>query len=151
LVRPKGRGIDVRLIADKTRPCPATNGIGRLAAAGVPIWIDAQVRVAHAKTMVIDQAVTLMGSYNWTRGTAINPENLNLASSPAVAAAYAVHWRDASPCPFNVSGARTGAGRLIARKCASVRAVELSGNPRGTFGEPGNYWSSISTRNTTNP
>ena len=55
LVRAKGRGVDVRLIADKTTPCPATNGIEPLAAAGVPIWIDAQARIAHAKTMVIDE------------------------------------------------------------------------------------------------
>jgi phosphatidylserine/phosphatidylglycerophosphate/cardiolipin synthase-like enzyme len=91
LVRAKGRGVDVRLIADKTTPCPATNGIEPLAAAGVPIWIDGQVRIAHAKTMVIDEAVTLMGSYNWTRGAAANSENLNLVSSPTVAAAYAAH------------------------------------------------------------
>jgi phosphatidylserine/phosphatidylglycerophosphate/cardiolipin synthase-like enzyme len=90
LVRAKGRGVDVRLIADKTTPCPATNGFGPLAAAGVPIWIDAQARIAHAKTMVIDEAVTLTGSYNWTRGAAANSENLNLA----VAAAYAAHWRE---------------------------------------------------------
>jgi phosphatidylserine/phosphatidylglycerophosphate/cardiolipin synthase-like enzyme len=60
----------------------------------VPIWIDAQARIAHAKTMVIDDAVTLMGSYNWTRGAAANSENLNLVSSAAVAAAYAAHWRE---------------------------------------------------------
>jgi phosphatidylserine/phosphatidylglycerophosphate/cardiolipin synthase-like enzyme len=65
-----------------------------LAAAGVPIWIDGQVRITHAKTMVIDEAVTLMGSYNWTRGAAANSENLNLVSSQAIAAAYAVHWRE---------------------------------------------------------
>jgi phosphatidylserine/phosphatidylglycerophosphate/cardiolipin synthase-like enzyme len=94
LVRAKGRGVDVRLIADKTTPCPATNGIEPLVAAGVPIWIDAQARIAHAKTMVIDEAVTLMGSYNWTRGAAANSENLNLVSSLAVAAAYAAHWRE---------------------------------------------------------
>ena len=70
LVRAKGRGVDVRLIADKTTPCPATNGIEPLAAAGVPIWIDGQARIAHAKTMVIDEAVTLMGSMNWTSGRA---------------------------------------------------------------------------------
>src|ERR1700739_4392929 len=64
-----------------------------LAAAGVPIWIDDRARIAHAKTMVIDGAVTLTGSYNWTRGAAANSENLNLISSPAVAAAYAAHWR----------------------------------------------------------
>jgi phosphatidylserine/phosphatidylglycerophosphate/cardiolipin synthase-like enzyme len=94
LVRAKGRGVDVRLIADKTTPCPATNGIEPLAAAGVPIWIDGQARIAHAKTMVIDEAVTLTGSMNWTNGAARNSEDLNLISSPAVAAAYAAHWRE---------------------------------------------------------
>ena len=46
------------------------------------------------KTMVIDGTVTLTGSYNWTRGAAENSENLNLISSPAVAAAYMAHWRE---------------------------------------------------------
>jgi phosphatidylserine/phosphatidylglycerophosphate/cardiolipin synthase-like enzyme len=74
-----------------------------LAAAGVPIWIDDQARIAHAKTMVIDGAVTLMGSMNWTRGAAANSEDVNLVSSPAVAAGYAVHWhkRLAVSTPFN--------------------------------------------------
>jgi phosphatidylserine/phosphatidylglycerophosphate/cardiolipin synthase-like enzyme len=40
----KAHRVDVRLIADETTPCPATNGIGPLAAAGVPIWIDGQAR-----------------------------------------------------------------------------------------------------------
>ena len=31
--------------------------------------------------MVIDEAVTLTGSYNWTRGAAANSEDLNLVSS----------------------------------------------------------------------
>jgi hypothetical protein len=44
--------------------------------------------------MMIDEAVTLMGSYNWTRGATANSENLNLVSSAAVAAAYATHWRE---------------------------------------------------------
>ena len=65
-----------------------------LAAAGVPIWIGDQARIAHAKTMVIDGAVTLTGSMNWTRGAAANSEDLNLVSSSEVAAAYAAHWRE---------------------------------------------------------
>jgi phosphatidylserine/phosphatidylglycerophosphate/cardiolipin synthase-like enzyme len=44
--------------------------------------------------MVIDEAVTLTGSMNWTRGAAANSEDLNLISSAAVAAAYAAHWRE---------------------------------------------------------
>jgi phosphatidylserine/phosphatidylglycerophosphate/cardiolipin synthase-like enzyme len=94
MVRAKGRGVDVRLIADKTTPCSLASGIVPLAAAGVPIWIDAEARIAHAKTMVIDEAVTLTGSYNWTRGAAANSEDLNLVSSLAVAVAYAAHWQN---------------------------------------------------------
>jgi len=94
LIRAKERGIDVRLIADKTTPCERKSGVEALATAGVPIWIDDRSRIAHAKTMVIDGAVTLTGSYNWTRGAAANSENLNLISSPGVAAAYAAHWRE---------------------------------------------------------
>ena len=44
--------------------------------------------------MVIDGSVTWMGSMNWTRGAAENSENLNLVSSPAVAAADAAHWHN---------------------------------------------------------
>jgi phospholipase D len=64
LVRAKDRGVNVQLIADKTTPCERASGIEPLAAAGVPIWIGAQARIAHAKTMVIDGAVTLTGSRN---------------------------------------------------------------------------------------
>jgi phosphatidylserine/phosphatidylglycerophosphate/cardiolipin synthase-like enzyme len=63
-------------------------------------WIDDQARIAHAKTMVIDGAVTLTGSMNCM---ATNSEDVNLVSSPAVAAAYAALWRKrlAVSAPFN--------------------------------------------------
>ena len=94
LLRAHRRGVDVRLIADKTTPCGHNSGIEPLASAGVPVWIDRRARIAHVKTMVIDGAVTLMGSYNWTAGAARNSEDLNLVASPSIAAAYASHWRD---------------------------------------------------------
>jgi phosphatidylserine/phosphatidylglycerophosphate/cardiolipin synthase-like enzyme len=58
----------------------------------VPIWIDRSVRIAHAKSMIIDGKVTLTGSMNWTGGAAYNSENLNLVASPTMAAAYAGNW-----------------------------------------------------------
>ncbi len=94
LLRAHRRGVEVKLIADKTTPCGRNSGIDPLASAGVPVWIDHIARIAHAKTMVIDGAVTLNGSYNWTRGASGNSEDLNLVASPVVAAAYAAHWRD---------------------------------------------------------
>jgi mitochondrial cardiolipin hydrolase len=102
LIRAKERGVDAWVIADRGAPCGRANGIEPLAAAGVPVWIDDRVRHAQAKTMVIDGAVTLQGSYNWTRGAAANSEDLNLISSPAVAAAYAAQWQQrlAISAPF---------------------------------------------------
>jgi phosphatidylserine/phosphatidylglycerophosphate/cardiolipin synthase-like enzyme len=102
LVRARARGVDVRLIADKRTPCERNTGIDALADAGTPIWIDRTVPIAHAKTMVIDGTLTLMGSYNWTRNAARNSEDLNLVASPAVAAAYAAQWgtRQAVSVPF---------------------------------------------------
>jgi len=93
LVRAYQRGVEVKLIADKTTPCGHSSGIDLLANAGVPVWIDHSARIAHAKTMVIDGTLTLNGSYNWTRLAAANSEDLNLVASPAVAEAYAAHSR----------------------------------------------------------
>ena len=92
LVRAKQRGVDVRLIADRTTPCGHSSGIGPLARAGILIWIDHSARIAHSKSMIIDGKVTLTGSINWTGGAALNSENLNLVASPTIAAAYAWHW-----------------------------------------------------------
>jgi phosphatidylserine/phosphatidylglycerophosphate/cardiolipin synthase-like enzyme len=92
LIQAKRRGVDVRVIADRTTPWERKSGLGPLAEAGVPIWIDNTVRIAHSKSMVIDSQVTLTGSMNWTGGAAQNSENLNLVASKTIAAAYAGHW-----------------------------------------------------------
>src|SRR5205823_13409152 len=91
-VRAKRRGVDVRLIADRTTPCERKSGINPLDRAGIPIWIDFSARIAHTKSMVIDVKVTLTGSMNWTDGAAYNSENLNLVDSSTIATAYAGHW-----------------------------------------------------------
>jgi phosphatidylserine/phosphatidylglycerophosphate/cardiolipin synthase-like enzyme len=80
LIRAKKRGVDVKLIADKTTPYERGSGIEPLARAEVPIWIDHDVRLAHSKAMVIDRKVVLTGSMNWTAGAARNSEDLNLIS-----------------------------------------------------------------------
>jgi len=92
LIHARRRGVDVRVIADRTTPCEQKSGLGPLAEAGVPIWIDSSVRIAHSKSMVIDSQVTLTGSMNWTGGAAQNSENLNLVASKIIAAACAGHW-----------------------------------------------------------
>jgi phosphatidylserine/phosphatidylglycerophosphate/cardiolipin synthase-like enzyme len=89
LVRAKQRGVDVKLIADRTTPCGGKSGIDPLARAGIQIWIDHTARIAHSKSMVIDGKVTLTGSMNWTGGASYNS---GLIASQNIAAAYAGHW-----------------------------------------------------------
>ncbi len=81
LIQARRRGVDVRIIADRSTPCERKGGLDPLAQAGVPIWIDRGVRIAHSKSMVIDNKVTLTGSMNWTGGASHNSENLNLVAS----------------------------------------------------------------------
>jgi phosphatidylserine/phosphatidylglycerophosphate/cardiolipin synthase-like enzyme len=93
LARAAKRGVDVRVIADRTTPCGHDTAVDLIVPAGVSVWIDRGVRIAHAKVMVIDGKVTLVGSMNWSKGAALNSENLNLVVSPEVAETYAAHWR----------------------------------------------------------
>jgi phosphatidylserine/phosphatidylglycerophosphate/cardiolipin synthase-like enzyme len=62
LVRAHGRGVDVRLIADRLTPCTRQEGVSALAAAGILVWIDDRARVAHEKALTIDRRVTVMGA-----------------------------------------------------------------------------------------
>ncbi|HEY3911728.1 MAG TPA: phospholipase D-like domain-containing protein [Stellaceae bacterium] len=63
LIRAHNRGFDVRVIADRWTPCERQEGIDALAAAGIPVWINAHARIAHEKALVIDRRVTIEGSY----------------------------------------------------------------------------------------
>ena len=62
LVRAKQRGVDVKLIADKTTPCEYKSGIDPLTRAGVPVWIDQGTRAACPRktdTHAIDEYVLI--------------------------------------------------------------------------------------------
>ena len=121
LVRAKQRGVDVRLIADRTTPCERNSGINPLARARIPIWIDYSVRIAHSKSMVIDGRLVLAGLMNWTGGAAFNSENLALIASSTIAAAYAGHWHQrlalSSATPSDKIGVRAEGRRASIRTC----------------------------------
>jgi hypothetical protein len=83
------RGVKVRLVADRRAPCDLQEGVSALAAAGMPIWIDARARVAREKVLIIDRRVTIMGCYNWSKGAAANSDDLNIGSRRDVCATLA--------------------------------------------------------------
>jgi phosphatidylserine/phosphatidylglycerophosphate/cardiolipin synthase-like enzyme len=93
LIRARGRGVDVYVLADRTTHCERNCGLGPLTEAGVPVWIDLSARIAHAKSMVIDGKVTLTGSMNWSGGAGIQlGKSQPCCVNATIAAAYAGHW-----------------------------------------------------------
>jgi phosphatidylserine/phosphatidylglycerophosphate/cardiolipin synthase-like enzyme len=76
------RGVDVEVIVDKTSARPSKSGSRYSAAtyltnAGVPVWVDTRVAIAHNKVMVLDGETVITGSFNFTAvAQSHNAENL---------------------------------------------------------------------------
>jgi len=99
----KRRGVDVRVILDKSNACRDGGECEKkgaivaetLAIAGVPVLIDSAHAIAHNKVMVIDGEHVITGSFNFTRAAqGRNAENLVVIDDVAVAAKYAENWRN---------------------------------------------------------
>lgn len=95
-----GRGVDVRLIADREQTEEMARGqVPGLARAGVPVWLDGEHQSAHNKVMVIDaglaSALVITGSFNFTRaGQYKNAENVVFISgNDRLADAYLQNWK----------------------------------------------------------
>ena len=91
----KARGVDVRVILDKSNDKGKYSGATYMANAGVPVWIDYKPAIAHNKVMVIDNHDVITGSFNFTEAAQEhNAENvLFLQGVPELAAVYAKDWQ----------------------------------------------------------
>jgi len=93
LVDAHKRGVRVEVLLDKSQRTEKYSSADFLAHAGIPTRIDAQHRIAHNKVMVIDGAVVITGSLNFTKGAEHdNAENLLVIRSQALAAQYTRNW-----------------------------------------------------------
>ncbi|SNS36917.1 PLD-like domain-containing protein [Noviherbaspirillum humi] len=102
------RGVAVRILADADQheKTPSSQ-LPKLAAAGLPIWLETRYQNAHNKIIVIDahgaEPAVITGSYNFTwTAQHKNAENLLIIrGSPELALRYASNWerhrRDAMP------------------------------------------------------
>lgn len=91
LVAAHRRGVQVSAIFDPEAVKESTSMVDELSAGGIPVFIDSFHRpgLAHNKVMVIDQAVVITGSFNFTKAAEMrNAENLLVIRDPGLAAAY---------------------------------------------------------------
>ena len=93
-----GRGVDVEVIVDKSSARQSKSGSRYSAAtyltnAGIPVWVDTKVAIAHNKVMVIDGQRVITGSFNFTAAAQNhNAENLLVLDDSALAAQYRTNW-----------------------------------------------------------
>jgi len=95
LVDAHKRGVAVQVILDKSQLTEKYSSADFVAHAGIPTFIDAHHAIAHNKIMVIDGAVVLTGSFNFTKAAENNnAENLLVIRDPQLAERYTANWKE---------------------------------------------------------
>ena len=88
------RGVEVKVILDRSNRTAHYSAATFLAHVGIPVWIDAQHAIAHNKIMIIDGDTILTGSFNFTKAAEQhNAENLVTIHDAALAEQYAANWQ----------------------------------------------------------
>jgi phosphatidylserine/phosphatidylglycerophosphate/cardiolipin synthase-like enzyme len=95
LVEAKRRGIDVRVILDKSQRTEKYSGADFVAHGGIPVLIDEKPAIAHSKVMIIDTARVITGSFNFTSSAeGRNVENVLQLDAPELAQRYIANWQE---------------------------------------------------------
>jgi phosphatidylserine/phosphatidylglycerophosphate/cardiolipin synthase-like enzyme len=93
------RGVEVKVLVDADQLKRVDSSVApKLAAGGIPVWLETKYQNAHNKVMVVDaaspKAVVITGSFNFTwTAQHKNAENLLIVrNNPALAERYASNW-----------------------------------------------------------
>ena len=94
LLDAKKRGVDVRVVLDKSQTGERYSSADFLANSGVATKIDHAHAIAHNKVMVIDGETVITGSFNFTKAAEEhNAENLLIIRDKELAARYTANWK----------------------------------------------------------
>lgn len=94
LVSAHRRGVNVRVILDKSQRTAKYSSADFLVNSGIPTWIDECCAIAHNKVIVIDDRIVVSGSFNFTRAAQDkNAENLLFLEDPELAKVYTENWK----------------------------------------------------------
>ncbi|MCX7150189.1 MAG: phospholipase D family protein [Rhodocyclales bacterium] len=96
----QARGVAVEMLADREMVAKGDKSlVPKLAAEGIPVWLETRYAIAHNKVLLIDalgaHGIVITGSYNFTwSAQARNAENLLiLRDNPALVRRYLENWR----------------------------------------------------------
>lgn len=89
------RGVNVRVVLDKSQETEKYTSATFLANAGVPVRIDDDFAIAHSKIMILDEENVITGSFNFTKAAEkSNAENvLVIRGNRELAKLYIQNWQ----------------------------------------------------------
>lgn len=89
LIEARRRGVEVKVLIEAESAGWRGSEHERLMANGVEVRLDSNPDLMHHKVMIVDGAIVVTGSYNWTwSAEKENDENLVVINDPAAAAIY---------------------------------------------------------------
>jgi len=90
----KARGVDVRVIVDKSQASDRYSIATFLRNSGISLAIDSRPAIAHNKVMIFDGEAVFTGSFNFTKSAqSRNAENgIIIRGDSAIAKAYFDNW-----------------------------------------------------------
>ena len=93
-VAARARGVDVRIVADRSQRTGRYTSVLYLASQGIPVRIDDRYAIMHNKCKVIDDATVRTGGFNYTRSAQLrNAED-----------AWVIAGNCSCDCPVAASG-----------------------------------------------
>ena len=94
VVDARRRGVDIKVILDKSQRTQKYSSADFFAHEDVPTWIDSQHAIAHNKVMIFDGETIITGSFNFTKSAEQNnAENLLvIRNAPALVKEYIDNW-----------------------------------------------------------
>lgn len=95
LLQASKRGVEVRVVLDKSQETEKYTSATFLANSGIPVRIDSGFAIAHNKVMILDDETVITGSFNFTKAAEErNAENvLILRGNKEVARLYRQNWQ----------------------------------------------------------
>ena len=81
-------GVKIRIITDNEKAWDLGSDVYSLADAGLKVRQDVDANHMHHKFAVVDDRKVITGSFNWTKGSSHNYENILICGDLQVASAY---------------------------------------------------------------
>jgi phosphatidylserine/phosphatidylglycerophosphate/cardiolipin synthase-like enzyme len=95
LIRAHQRGVEVRVLLDRKSQSSNRYVMEVLSDAQIELRQDGKHAIAHNKVMVIDRAIVITGSFNFTNSAATrNAENFLVLKSADLAERYRLQWQN---------------------------------------------------------